>query len=106
MNAIETTACSPLTTLMPVVLHAGLDAARPDWLASAELPPLGPLPKVVQLSLEAHVTTPAPLPKSTQLPNEWTEVELLARMMGRESRAPGASSTPATTGSSTAPSTR
>ncbi|MEY2933926.1 MAG: hypothetical protein RL033_4675 [Pseudomonadota bacterium] len=87
MNAIETTACSPLTTLLPAVMHGGLHAERPDWLATAELPPLGTLPKVTQLPTAAHLSAPALLAKSTQLPSEWTEVELLARMMGRESRA-------------------
>jgi len=102
MNAIQTTACSTVTTLTPAALHAGaaLPAELPTWRAAGQLPSVAQLPKVAQVSqvrseapsdvVEPPSETPdrarAPQ-KATQLPAEWTEVELLQRMMAREGRA-------------------
>jgi RNA polymerase sigma-70 factor (ECF subfamily) len=100
MNATQTTACSTATTLIPAALHAGLPAELPSWRATSQLPTIAQLAKVAEvadmpLGAPSAAGEPAVLardcgrvsPKATQLPAEWTEVELLQRMMARESRA-------------------
>jgi RNA polymerase sigma-70 factor, ECF subfamily len=95
MNAIQTTACSTVTTLSALHAGAGLPAELPNWLAAAQLPtwlPASQRPTVAQLpggverasEATSSVSEPAPAP---QPPAAWTEVELLQRMMARESRA-------------------